>query len=297
MCRRLIVALLLVVAWPAVARSQETVQAARQLYASAAYDEALAVLEKLRLSDPPPPEAREIELQRALCLLALGRDAAAGEAIAAVVEADPYFRPDATSASPRVRGAFRQVRERLLPGLVQREYVQARRLYDDKAWAEAASAFDAVVRLASDPDLGDEAGQSLADVRLLADGFARLAHAAATPPPAPPEPEPAAREPLPPAIDYDAIFNGTEPGVVPPVVQRQDVPAWKHPSLQVPRGAVVLEVTISETGVVERATVVRGVAPFFDRALLDGTKHWRYQPAMLDGRPVRFRKSIRIEFK
>jgi hypothetical protein len=67
--------------------------AARELYASASYDDALAVLDRLRASDHPASQARTIEQYRAFCLLALGRAADAQAAIEAVVAAEPSYQP------------------------------------------------------------------------------------------------------------------------------------------------------------------------------------------------------------
>lgn len=295
---RLVVALLFLVAAPAALMAQETVQAAQSLYAAASYDEALAVLDRLRMAKPAPSEVRAINQQRALCLLALGRTEEAELAIAAVVQADPAYRPDATSTSPRVRSAFKDVRARLLPEIVQREYADARRHYDGKAWPESAAAFQRVVALSADPDLDAAQVAALADLKLLADGFAKLAEAAAAPPPPAPEPaEPAPVVPPPPAVDYDAVFDGTEAGVIPPVTLRQDLPPWTQTSLPIPRSTGELEVIVSADGVVERATLVRRISQMYDRQVLDATKHWRYRPASLDGRPVRFRKTIKINFE
>ena len=152
---RSLAALVLFVAWPTVGWSQESVQTAQALYASASYDEALALLERLQLQQLTPGEVRVINQQRAFCLLAVGRVQDAGLAIEAVVQADPTYRPDGGSASPRVRTAFRDVRARLLPGIVQVEYAEARRLYDAKSWADAGSAFQRVAALSADPDLAE----------------------------------------------------------------------------------------------------------------------------------------------
>ena len=110
-----------------------------------------------------------------------------------------------------------------------------------------------------------------------------------------PEPEPEA--PVAPEIDYDLVFAGATPGIVAPVTLRQDLPKWNHPGLPLPRHSGSLEVVITAQGVVERATMVQSVATFYDRLVLDAVKHWRYEPASLDGRPVRFRKLIRISFR
>jgi TonB family protein len=294
---RLLVLVVLLLAGVAPVSGQESVQVAQTLYASASYDEALVVLDRLEKATLSLSELKVINQQRALCLLALGRGAEAEMAIAAVVTADPLFRLDASSVSPRVRSAFRDVRTRLLPELVQKEYVEARRLYDEQAWPEAAVAFERVLTLSTDADLTAEQQAALADRRLLADGFAKLAHAAAAPPPPPPAPRPEAEVPVSPAIDYDLVFAGATPGIVAPVTLRQDLPQWNHSSLPLPRHSGSLEIVISAQGVVERATMVQSVAAFYDRVVLDAVKHWRYEPASLDGRPVRFRKMIRISFR
>lgn len=288
-------AVVLVVAWPVLASSQDSVQAAQSLYASASYDEALALLERLQRQELTPSEVRVVHQQRAFCLLALGRNQDAELAIAAAVQADPSYRPDDTSASPRVRTVFRDVRSRLLPGIVSAEYIAARRLYDQSSWTEAAPAFQRVAALAADPDLTQVQVAALTDLKVLADGFATLATAAATPPPPPAPSEPVA--PAPPPVDYDGIFDGSQADVVAPVTVRQDLPRWSSSSAPLPRVTGLLEIIITKSGVIERATLVQPIALGFDRQVLDATKYWRYQPAQLNGQPVRFRKTIKITFQ
>jgi TonB family protein len=292
---RSLAALVLFMACPTVVWSQDSVQAAQTLYASASYDEALALLERLQHQQLTPSEVRVINQQRAFCLLALGRVQDADLAIAAVVQADPTYRPDGGSASPRVRNAFRDVRERLLPGIVQAEYAQGRRLYDDKSWAAAAAAFQQVAALAADADLTRAQIASLADLKVLAEGFAKLAETAATPPPPPPAPEPVA--PSAPSIDYNAVFDGSGPDVVAPVTVRQDLPRWSNAALPLPRVVGMLDIIIAKSGVVERASLRQPIAAFFDRQVLDATKNWRYKPAQINGQPVRFQKTIKITFQ
>jgi len=286
---------MLLVAWPTTGWSQESVQTAQTLYASASYDEALALLDRLQRQELTPSEVRVVNQQRVLCLLALGRAQDAERAITAVVQADPTYSPDGASASPRVRNAFRDVRARLLPGIVQVEYAEARKLYDASSWAAAASAFQRVSALAADHDLAEAQVAALADVKVLADGFAKLAEAAATPPPPPPAAEPASpAPPAPPPVDYDAIFDGSQSAVVAPITVRQDLPRWSTASAPRPRVTGILEVIIAKSGVVERATLMRPMAIFYDRQILDATKNWRYEPAQFNGQPVRYRKTIKI---
>src|SRR5258708_24748496 len=77
--------------------------AARDLYASAAYDEALTLLNRLRSSDHPSTDSRAIEQYRAFSLLALGRSADAEQAIEAVLAAQPTHHPRDSNVAPPVR--------------------------------------------------------------------------------------------------------------------------------------------------------------------------------------------------
>ena len=129
------IVLVMMLVWPAVLRAQDSVQAAQTLYAAAAYDEALAVLDRLQSNGIPPVEARQVQENRALCLLALGRIDDANTAIAAVVTADPLYRPDEATASPRVRAAYRDVRSRLLPGIIEGRYREGEMLPSVRAFA------------------------------------------------------------------------------------------------------------------------------------------------------------------
>ena len=54
---------------------------------------------------------------------------------------------------------------------------------------------------------------------------------------------------------------------------------------------------ISKTGMIERATIAQRMVTFYDRQVLDASKNWRYKPAQLDGRPVRYKKQIRVTFQ
>jgi TonB family protein len=80
------------------------------------------------------------------------------------------------------------------------------------------------------------------------------------------------------------------------VVIRQDIPKWSA-SYRPPSRDGILELTIGLDGRVERATLTQGMAPPYDHDLLEATRNWRYEPARVDGRPVRYRKAIRITFQ
>jgi tetratricopeptide (TPR) repeat protein len=292
---RLTAALLAALTSATAAAAQDSVQTAQALYASASYDEALAVLDRLREQPLAPSEILTMNQQRALCLLALGRPKDADAAIAAVVEADPTYRPD---ASPRVRQAFRDVRARVLPRVIRAEYAEGRRLYDTGSWDGALARLQRALMLLADPDLGEAERAELGDLKVLAEGFATLALKASTPPPEP-SPAPATEPPAPvvPAVDYNALFDGSEAGVVPPLTIRQDLPRWAHGTLPLPRASGLLEVIIGKDGLVESASMKQRIAGFYDKQVLEAVAAWKYQPARLSGEPVRFRKTIKISFQ
>jgi len=271
------------------------IAAARYLYASAAYDDALAMLNRLRTANTASAESRTIEQYRAFCLLALGSPADAEHAIEAVVAAEPSFQPSESEVSPRVRTAFTAVRRRMLPAIIQQQYAEAKAAYDRSDFTSAAKTFHAVVTMLADPDVAAEAKQSpLADVRVLAVGFEELAKKAAMPAPAPP-PAPVVAVAKPAAPAPSLIYSGEEPRVKAPVVVNQALPQYPG-QLTIPRSGK-LEVVIDETGLVESATMTVSVTTAYDALALAATRAWRYHPAMLDGTPVKFRKVVQITIK
>src|SRR5438876_909326 len=106
---------------PVRARAQDSVAAARDLYASAAYDEALVVLNRLDVSGRPVSDRLEVNQYRAFCLVALRRTEEAEKAIEAIVSDEPLYHPAGAEASPRLISAFATVRQRLLPAIVQQK--------------------------------------------------------------------------------------------------------------------------------------------------------------------------------
>lgn len=272
---------------------QDSVAAARDLYASAAYEDALAVLNRLP-PGRPAEEMRTIEQYRAFCLLALGRAAEAEQAIETVVGADPMYRP-AGDLSPRVRAAFSDVRRRVLPTIIQKKYAQAKTAYDRKEYANAADQFGQVLDAMNDPDVVALIERPpLSDMKLLAIGFKDLATTAAAPPPLPVTPTPA---PVAAAIvpKVPRIYSVNDGDVVPPAVLKQDLPPYPG-QVVIPRQGM-LEVTIDENGLVETAIMRINVAPNYDQLALAATKTWRFRPATLNGSPVKYRKAVQVTIK
>jgi len=276
---------------PLAAKAQESIAAARELYASANYEGALGLLSRLESPSSQPSDRMAINQYRAFCLLALGRTPEAEQAIEAVVSANPLYRPTDAEASPRLQSAFVAVRQRILPALVQREYAGAKAAFDRQDFPAAIVGFDRTLQALQDPDLGDAAGRPpLSDVSTLATGFRELSVRSAKPEP-PPVPAVAA---APVRVRKD-IYNGGEPGLTPPAVISQTLPRFSNSLGTGTEG--LLEVIINQAGSVESATMRSSVNARYDVILLTATKNWKYQPATVDGAAVKFRKVIKVSYK
>jgi len=268
---------------------QDSLAAARDLYASAAYEDALVVLNRLRNTDHSADDGRAIEQYRAFCLLALGRADEAERAIEAVVAAQPSYRPSEAEISPRLRSLFVDVRRRMLPTIIQDRYAQAKAAFDRKEYAAAAQGFKQALDMMADQDLGAAGNKPpLSDLRTLATGFLELSAKAAAPPPPPPPPVVQA----PAAHTVARIYSAEDGNVVPPLVLRQVFPPF--PARVVPAGQGVVEVIVDETGIVESAALRQPVSAQYDAIVLGAAKTWLYKPASLDGTPVKYRKMIQI---
>jgi len=288
------IAAIFAIALGVLAADQDPMTAARELYASAAYEDALAMLNRVPQTNRPADEARAVEQYRAFCLLALGRTAEAEHAIEAVVTGAPMYQPAAADVSPRVRAAFSDVRRRMLPNIIQQQYVRAKAAYDHKDFAAAASGFERVLQVMADPDVATAVTQSpLSDMRMLATDFRDLAVTAATPPPPPPAPDPV---PAPaPVVVPARIYTPNDAEVVPPTIMRQELPPF--PGLIPLEKQGTIEVVIDETGAVEAAVMRQKVSPGYDALAIAAAKTWRYRPASVNGVPVKFRKIITITIK
>ena len=292
MKNRILTTLCITVCLGGVTLAQEgsPIASARDLYASARYDEALAVLNGMKPDDST--DRKSIEQYRSLCLLALGRGPEAVTAIAAVVTADPGFVPGESDASPRVRGAFSEVRQRLLPDIAASRYTAAKAAFDQKDFKASEVAFRDLLTLLNDPQMGNR----LPDLRVLAAGFLDLSTAAAAPPPEPVKPAApvVAAAPAPPAPPANHVWTAADPGVTAPTAIKQEVPRVPVAITSQMRERGMLEIVIDEQGRVVGITLRSSVHPVYDPLLMAAARQWRYSPATVGGSPVKFRKLVHI---
>lgn len=277
--------------------AQDSLATARALYTSAEYEAALVALNQMRATGLVAEDVPRVEQYRALCLLALGRATEAEDAMAAAVAAVPSFSPSGNDVSPRVKSAFVEVRRRVLPTIIQQTYGEAKTAFDRKDYVAAGEGFTQVLNVLDDADLASIASQPpLVDLRTLAKGFRDLSvNAAAMTPPAPPAAPSAPVPALAAAPVPIRIYTLADANVIAPVIVRQALPPFPRKPLAPHQGA--LEVVIDEHGVVEAAVIRAPIDQVYDSIALAASRNWRYQPAMRDGTPVKFRKLVQVKIQ
>jgi TonB family protein len=296
----------------ATAADQLTV--AKELYATAAYEEALATLMEARGSvAPSSSEAIQLDQYRVFCLYALGRRAGAETLAQEILRADPFFQPADADASPAIHALFAGVRKQTVPGVVREKYRAAKAAVDRKDFAAAEPLLVDVQKLIAQLTTLGAADDSLVDMGVLADGFLTLGRATVAERPAV-RPQPAAvAEAIAPveaprkgasaaantagAAATAVAYGADSPGVIPPVAIVQGLPPMPELMKRLPRKRGLLEVTIEPTGYVGSVVMRESVNPNYDRLAIEAARGWRYQPATKDGQPVRFVKAIGIELK
>jgi len=278
---------------PSIVTAQDDpLKTARDLYASAAYDEALAELARVASAAATPATTRETDAYRAFCLVALGRAAEAQAVAESLVRGDPTLSIDQfPDASPRIATMFAQVRRRVLPQLIKDEYRSARARAVESA-PEAQSQLQHVRDLLGTAEQIGAWDETLSDLRLLVDGFLELAHAA--------EPQnlpeaAAAAGPAPPTSQPAAVVSPA--GVVAPAAVFQPQPNVPPELLDLVRRlhrTSMIDVLINERGTVDSVTVTQSVSPAYDKLIVAAARTWRYTPALKDGIPIKFVSTVVI---
>jgi hypothetical protein len=254
--RHFAVAVLLVVAGaasavgaPAAAAPQDSIAAARDLYTTAGYEDALAMLTRLREKTTDRAERSTIDQYRAFALFALGRSAEAEVVVEGIAAADPAWILPRGEAPPRLATLFEKARERALPAAVRQRLAAARALYAEKRYILAAEAFTTILTLLEDRTIVQAMGADAAPVASLATGFRDLSlaadeHARAVPasPPAAPAPAEGAAA---------AATSAAAPGAVPSAPASEATPtvaAGDNPAASAPADAAAAPPSATDGG-------------------------------------------------
>ena len=280
----------------AATSAQDTLARAKDLYVTAAYDEALVLLDRLHQS-AAAEEATEIAGYQVFCLLALGRTDDANKAIEALVKSDPLYRPSEATASPRTRAVFDDVRRALLPKIVQELYDKAKTSYDNQDPQSAVTQFDRVLLVLNEPGVQDQPGMS--DLRRLATGFRDLSNSAAATAALAATATPKAPDPPPPAPPPPRIYSALDSSVIPPSAVSRTIPPWRPWSAVEARREYIglLQIVIDEKGDVVSAAIVKSIHAEYDPTLLKAAPTWKFKPATKDGAAVRYRTTMEIKLR
>lgn len=105
-----------------------------------------------------------------------------------------------------------------------------------------------------------------------------------TAPPAPPPPPPA------PVMQVAEVST-------PPVPRTKNMPAYPEDARkQGIEALVIVKFVVSEEGRVEDVKIVKG-HPLFDQVVLAAVRDWSFDPATLEGKPVRMARMVKIPFR
>ena len=299
------------------AQAPDVLAQAKTAYASAAFEDALALLSGLH--DKVSPESSEAGAYEAFCLVALGREDEARRAVETIVRNDPEYRLSPGQAPPRMQALFDTVRLRLLPAIARASYTSGRAAFDRKDFGMAVKDLGRAIALIDDLAAAKSpADPGLIELLPLASGFkdlavlsaAQAAAAAAPANPAPasnttapapaptPAPPPAAgpgakAEPPPvePRASGPRTFGPEDAGVKAPVLVAQPMPSWQPetPAERATQYHGYLSIVIDERGRVESATLLGSIHKRYDKPLLAAVPSWTFRPALKDGVAVRYR--------
>src|SRR5437868_3712126 len=100
--------------------------AAKSLYASASFDEALAELRAVESAADGSASREDIEQYRALCYIALGKTVDARQALERLVNIKPAYTMSEADVSPKLVTMFHDVRRRQLPVIIRDLYARGK---------------------------------------------------------------------------------------------------------------------------------------------------------------------------
>ena len=312
--RTIVIVGALLIAAGAAPTGQDLLSAAKDQYASAAYEDALSTLNRLDGS-VAPDVARQADEYRAFCLYALGRTGEAESVAESLIRKEPLVRLEAADASPRLESMFSDVRKRLLPSLIRDRYRVARAAVDQKSFAAAEPSLADARRMIAEAEKLGVKDEGLSDLSVLVDGFLQLIKssadqtkaeqpavvAAAAPAAMAPAPM---RSPAAVSARADAsgaaaaiprVYSAVDEGVSPPVVLEQRMPPMSNEMQLITRASKsrgMIDIVIDETGRVIDTSVRQSMNAAFDGMIVRESRKWKYRPAMVDGAPVRYVKTL-----
>ena len=211
---------------------------------------------------------RESE-RRATALIAQGQTAEASMVFDALLTSNPMYEPKPSELTPEALATFRASQRQLLPGIAQRDYDRGRAALTsgdpDRALSLGKEAIGIIDRRLADP-----APQLRAQVQSLVDEATAATVAA-----------------------DEILYSPSDKGIVPPRELSRGFPA-STPIGVPPHRVGTLEMIIDKEGGVEFVKLNTPLNRYHERMIVSAAKAWRYRPATRNGRPVRYRITVKI---
>src|SRR5262249_53963576 len=112
-----------------------------------------------------------------------------------------------------------------------------------------------------------------------------------TPPPEPkPEPKPIVAAPPP-----RPFYSAGDAEATPPNPIQQSVPKYPGNVMRISNG--IVEFIVDETGAVQSPMMRASIDSQYDQMVIAAARKWRYQPATVNGKPVKYLKRLSITVK
>jgi tetratricopeptide (TPR) repeat protein len=305
----ILLALLASAPWPQAAQGAEPGDAlndARARYESAHYEEALALLDSLDTTNKSEDENQAIRQYRALCLIALGRLPDAAKPVEAMIRANPLAPIDG-DLPPRLRDLLTQLRPRVARELAKECYENGRDLYQRRDFPAASRELTRALNIIDDPGLGIARDPAFTDIRLVVDGFLKLATEAATSAPPATLASSAAKGPqrgatsesqtpaAAPAPDRGSASQSRPAEFIPPKAMLHALPPLPRLIEHGPAREGELELEIGPDGSVSDAKITVSIHPAYDPILLEAVRTtWQYAPALRNGVAVASAVKVRV---
>ncbi len=99
----------------------------------------------------------------------------------------------------------------------------------------------------------------------------------------------------PPEVDTGPVRIGVN-GVPPKPIRRIE-PLYPEAARRLRiEGVVILEIVVKKDGTVGNVRVLRSLNPLLDQAAIDAVRQWRFQPGLINGRPVDAYYTLTVRF-
>ena len=96
--------------------------------------------------------------------------------------------------------------------------------------------------------------------------------------------------PVVPALDLTRVYTNADAGIEPPRLRRPQLPTQPDPDAT----TGYFDIIVNELGQVDEVRLISPSRRYYDRMMVAAAKAWMFQPARLNGRPVKYRTRIPI---